>query len=216
MRNNQQESHSLHPSDFFPTWLLKFLSRKTQVFTLWVAVIFFLSSIRDFPNLIGIGIIFLGATLRFWSCGYIHKNVYLTVGGPYAFVRHPLYLGIYIMIMGALIAVESFWLLAFFNISFAIIYYLTIIKEERRLQTFFGGSYQKYCQLVPRFFPRIWPPFMPASLEQLSLINPEPSHARFSWSLAMKNNAFEAYYCFIGINVAIYLTAWIFKELHPI
>ena len=49
------------------------------------------------PNLpgilIGIVMISLGEALRIWGTGHLQKNETLTVTGPYAYVKNPLYVG---------------------------------------------------------------------------------------------------------------------------
>ena len=42
---------------------------------------------------IGLGLAVAGQLFRIYAAGFIHKNKQLASSGPYALVRHPLYLG---------------------------------------------------------------------------------------------------------------------------
>jgi protein-S-isoprenylcysteine O-methyltransferase Ste14 len=46
--------------------------------------------------------VFFGCALRFWAAGYLFKGKRVAVGGPYAYVRNPLYLGSFILGLGEL------------------------------------------------------------------------------------------------------------------
>jgi protein-S-isoprenylcysteine O-methyltransferase Ste14 len=174
----------------------------------WAFALILIFSARDFPNWYGTLIVFLGASFRFWSSGYIRKDSRPAVGGPYGLTRNPLYLGTYVMAIGAALAVSNYWLLILVTIIFAAIYHFVIVQEEERLDVIFGASYHRYAALVPRFFPR---PF-PVSKAALKEVNPEESHFRFSWDLSRKNKAYEAYASFFGLIGVMVLVAFIWKE----
>jgi len=46
----------------------------------------------------------IGLWVRARAAGHLHKQEILTVTGPYAFTRNPLYLGSFILMIGAAIA----------------------------------------------------------------------------------------------------------------
>jgi protein-S-isoprenylcysteine O-methyltransferase Ste14 len=187
-------------------WYRGAIQGRTRIALAWVfvAVVAFLA--RRYPTPPGIALCFAGATLRYWASGYLRKDSRPAVGGPYAWVRNPLYLGTYLMAVGVAWAIGNWILLAFVTVAFAAIYHYIILDEETKLRRIFGDPYVAYCRLVPRFFPRPWP----ASREGLSLVNPEPSHHQFSRELAARNKAIEAYVSFAGLIglVAIAAFAW--------
>jgi hypothetical protein len=113
------------------------------------------------------------------------------------------------MALGTAWAIEAWWLLAFSTVLFAVIYHYIILDEEAKLRTIFGAPYIRWCELVPRFFPRPWPASRAALLE----VNPEASYHRFSHGLAMKNKAYEAYVSFAGLIGFVAAVAWIWKHL---
>src|SRR5438477_7276448 len=45
-------------------------------------------------------IVTAGAALRTWSSGHVQKNRELSMDGPYAYVRHPLYVGNFLLGLG--------------------------------------------------------------------------------------------------------------------
>jgi hypothetical protein len=86
------------------------------------------------------------------------------------------------------------------------------LDEETKLEKIFGQSYLLYKDTVPRFFPRFLPPLLPAERETLLEINPETSHHEFSWALASKNKAYEAYLSFVGLIGFVTLIAYLWQR----
>jgi protein-S-isoprenylcysteine O-methyltransferase Ste14 len=192
-------------------WLRSMVRGRTRVALAWIFVAALIFSARSFQvaqAVPGIAVCFIGATIRFWASGYLRKDTRPAVGGPYAFVRNPLYLGTYLMALGTALAVEAWALLAASSVLFALIYHFIILDEEIKLREIFGEPYIKYCTLVSRFFPRPWP----ASRAALSLVNPEPDYHKYSWPLAMKNKAYEAYASFVGLIAVVALIAWVWEH----
>ncbi|NDD90686.1 isoprenylcysteine carboxylmethyltransferase family protein [bacterium] len=181
---------------------------KPRIIAAWIAGAVLVFSAREYPNLPGIVLCFLGATLRYWASGFLRKDTRPAVGGPYAWVRNPLYLGTYLMAVGAALSTAQWTLLVVISVVFAMIYHFIILEEEVKLEKIFGQPYLTYCQLVPRFFPRPWP----APTESLLEVNPEKEHLRFSRELAAKNKAFEAYATFFVLMVLLSLTPFILKS----
>lgn len=154
------------------------------------------------PNIVGAGICFFGAMIRFVSGGFLRKEAALSVGGPYMFTRNPLYFGTLIMGIGAFVAVDAYILGVLMAIWFTVNYGFVIEHEEEKLPRYFGDPYLKYKTLVPRFFPSIRPVLF--NKKKFLEINPDPVIYRFSFSLAMKNKAYEAIVSFVGIMLGLY------------
>lgn len=184
-------------------WLL--MLGKNRILLAWVFTICLVLTSQQFPDLPGIAICFLGATLRFWSGGYLRKSESPAIGGPYAFTRNPLYLGTYIIALGAIIAVKSWLLLTVMTIVFITAHYAVIQREEKLLKNIFGTPYLIYCKLVPRFVPKLWPVAQAA----LNQVNPEIQHSQFSWQLARQNKAYEAYAAFAALTGLLALSAYL-------
>jgi protein-S-isoprenylcysteine O-methyltransferase Ste14 len=80
-----------------------------------------------------------GLWLRAYASGYVKKNAELTVTGPYAYTRNPLYLGSMLIAAGFALALESWAVAALLTAGFAIIYIPVIAGEERFLRANFPG-----------------------------------------------------------------------------
>src|ERR1700761_1448477 len=72
-----------------------------------------------------------GIALRAYASGYVKKNAELTVTGPYAYTRNPLYLGSMLIAFGFALASRSIWIALALAVLFAIIYVPVIQGEER-------------------------------------------------------------------------------------
>jgi protein-S-isoprenylcysteine O-methyltransferase Ste14 len=81
----------------------------------------------------------------------------LATGGPYAFVRNPIYLGSMVLGLGIVGLVGSWVMLIPYGVVFALFYFCVIPAEEQFLLQTFGDQYRQYCDNVPRFFPRFRP-----------------------------------------------------------
>jgi hypothetical protein len=95
-----------------------------------------------------------GVALRIWALCYIKKDKELCTQGPYSLVRHPLYVGNFIVTMGVLIAGNSPVLL--FVFVPLVLYYVPLIRaEEHALRERFGAGYDDYAARVPAFVPSL-------------------------------------------------------------
>ena len=75
--------------------------------------------------------------------------------GPYAIVRHPMYFGALVMLVGTPLALGSWWGLLMFVLMVAAIAWRAL-DEERFLHKHLPG-YAKYCQRVRyRLVPFVW------------------------------------------------------------
>jgi protein-S-isoprenylcysteine O-methyltransferase Ste14 len=97
-----------------------------------------------------------GLLLRAYASGYVKKNAELTVTGPYAYTRNPLYLGSILMAFGFAAASRNLWITLALALLFLLIYGPTIYSEEQFLRSTFP-AFESYAQGVPRLFPRFTP-----------------------------------------------------------
>ena len=135
------------------------------------------------PSAVGLAVgavlVALGQSLRLWASGCLQRNVKLACSGPYAFIRHPLYLGSLIMGVGLAVSVQPpyGWLLAFLALYVAF-YGPAMHVEELRLQSLFGSEYQEYMTDVGRLWPRF------AHAQRWARAHPGNA---FSWKRALDN-----------------------------
>ena len=95
-----------------------------------------------------------GVALRAYASGYVTKNTELTMTGPYAYTRNPLYLGSMLIAFGFAVAAHSWWIALALALLFALIYLPTIQSEEVFLRERFS-EYDEYAKRVPRLIPRL-------------------------------------------------------------
>lgn len=109
--------------------------------------------------IIALMLVLAGAFLRFWAKGHLKKGDLCTTG-PYAFVRHPLYLGSLLVIAGVLVQLNDRLFNLGVMIPLVIVFYgAAIIYEERSLEKRFGRQWQLYKAKTPAIIPSLqnWP-----------------------------------------------------------
>jgi protein-S-isoprenylcysteine O-methyltransferase Ste14 len=84
----------------------------------------------------------------------------LVVIGPYSYVRNPMISAVLFMILGAALALNSFWIGAWVVLFFVINHFYFLFSEEPGLTRRFGRQYQEYKRQVPRWIPR-WRAYSP-------------------------------------------------------
>ena len=158
-----------------------FLVRRRTVFT-WLIPIALLTAAltlhRDsggIPAYIGgLFLIIMGEVVRFWAAGYIAKDSIITTGGPYGFVRNPLYFGSLLLSVGyGLVSGLGIWAVLIMLTLFLLFHLAAIRYEESFLKDKFGAPYLEYLARVPRLIP-----------------SPRPkTHGtgEYSWAQAIKN-----------------------------
>jgi protein-S-isoprenylcysteine O-methyltransferase Ste14 len=77
----------------------------------------------------------------------------LATAGPYSYVRHPQYVGFFLVMLGFLVQWPTLLTLAMFPVLTAM--YVKLAKtEERQALADFGTAYAEYAKNVPAFVPR--------------------------------------------------------------
>ncbi|MFO8175605.1 MAG: isoprenylcysteine carboxylmethyltransferase family protein [Longimicrobiales bacterium] len=131
-------------------------SLRTQRLRLtWVLALPFLllSHPTPFHILLGALLALPGLVLRAAAAGYIVKDVSLAMHGPYAHLRHPLYLGSFLAGLGLAVAAGRWLLVAGFLLLFPLIYTRAIRAEEEELEDRFGNAWRRYRRKVPALVP---------------------------------------------------------------
>jgi len=81
----------------------------------------------------------------------------LAVTGPYAYVRHPQYIGFVMIMFGFLLQWPTLLTLAMFPVL--VWMYVRLARvEERDAIASFGNAYRDYADQVPAFIPRLYRP----------------------------------------------------------
>lgn len=127
--------------------------------------------------LLGAALVIPGLVIRALASGHLQKNEQLATGGPYAYIRNPLYLGSLILSVGFALAARSWWIVAGIVILFFVIYLPVIRSEEAFLRERFP-QFDEYAREVPSLLPR------------LSRFG--NSGGSFSWELYWKHREYNA------------------------
>jgi len=125
-----------------------------------------------------------GLALRAAASGAVKKNQELTVTGPYAYTRNPLYLGSALIAAGFSLALFSWPVAILLAAGFAAIYIPVIASEERFLRSAFPG-FDGYCRRVPRFIPRLTPTTFQSGIVGAPISQPVTSPQSGGFSLAL-------------------------------
>jgi protein-S-isoprenylcysteine O-methyltransferase Ste14 len=81
----------------------------------------------------------------------------LVVSGSYRYVRNPMYIGVFSVIVGQALALGSTLLLEYAAFVGLCFFAFVVLYEEPSLQRRFGPSYDSYRANVPRWWPRLTP-----------------------------------------------------------
>lgn len=102
---------------------------------------------------LGIPLAVLGVIVRLYASGFILKNAELARDGPYALVRHPLYTGNILVLVGLAIASGTWWALPA-GVLFLWFYYPPAVEyEDRKLHRLFGKEWERWAGSVPALMP---------------------------------------------------------------
>jgi protein-S-isoprenylcysteine O-methyltransferase Ste14 len=144
-----------------------------------------------------------GLWLRGYAAGFVKKNRELTMTGPYAHTRNPLYLGSILIAAGFAVALLSWPVALVLAVGFGVIYVPVIVSEERFLRATFPG-FDAYCSRVPRLIPRLTPA-RPSEAQT----GTSTGDGAFSLSLYLKHREYNA-----GIGAALLYISLMF--LRPV
>jgi protein-S-isoprenylcysteine O-methyltransferase Ste14 len=113
---------------------------------------------------IGLGLVIIGLSIAVWARYHLGRywsgRITLKVdhqviqSGPYAFVRHPIYSGILLALLGTVISigtVRSCLAIVLMFLSFVV----KLTLEERWLGSHFGAEYEKYRRRVKALIPGV-------------------------------------------------------------
>ncbi len=152
----------------------------------WVLGVAFFWMARPVAESIWIGgaIVLAGLAVRGWAAGVLEKDRELAVSGPYAFTRNPLYLGSFLLGIGAAVAGARPVFAVIFLGYFALVYGPLMAREQAGLEARFRDGYRHYRDSVPGFLPRL-SPYRPAP-------GPGIETRGFSRARYMRNREYEA------------------------
>ena len=107
--------------------------------------------------LVAAALMVLGLLIRGWAAGHVRKYDGVTVTGPYAWVRHPLYLGTAVLLVALAVAARNVWLAGLIAMYFLAFFIPTFRREERFKLAESDDFYEFYRAVVPALIPGLRP-----------------------------------------------------------
>jgi len=117
-----------------------------------------------YQRVLGFFVIAAGAALAVWALVYfrswrfrakLEKGHQLATGGPFRFLRHPIYMGLNLLALGSAVWIPTSIVWTGF-VLMAIGSDLRGRSEEKILSDAFGSLYHDYCARTSRFLPGIY------------------------------------------------------------
>ena len=151
-------------------WLFRWRSYLPLVLVALVGIAFQQADLRDSGNdyweYVCLGISFLGLLVRVITVGHTPEHTSgrntkrqiadeLNTSGMYSIVRHPLYLGNYLIGLGVSFVLFVWWLPVIYSLIFWLYYERIMFAEEAFLRQKFGDAYLRWAEVTPAFWPRI-------------------------------------------------------------
>jgi len=162
-----------------------------------VLVLLYTVTAEPIPVLAAIGLVvgLAGAIFRLYASGFIVKNQELATDGAYRFVRHPLYTGNILLVIGFAIAGSRWWAIPVAAFFFWFYYPTAIEYEDRKLRRIFGEAWEAWSSRTPALVPRFG-------------TIPATGAGDGRWTLAVSNTHGE----FLFVAMALICAVWIAWE----
>lgn len=147
---------------FFLSGWLQSAFPESELFThysghLWYTLFGFKGDPHTNPiHLAGNILIFAGMYLVYRAWRVLHdaqQEGRLAQDGPYSKIRHPQYVGFFLVMLGFLVTWPTLLTLAMFPVL-AFFYIRLARQEERQVRKEFGEAYDEYARDIPAFFPK--------------------------------------------------------------
>ena len=119
---------------------------------LWVCAYFTVPA-GEQRIIIGFVIAAIGQLWRIYAAGVIYKNRKLASTGAYSLVRHPLYLGNFLILAGFTVACANWFVVAVVAFFFLFYYPAAIRYEDNKLEGIFGDDWRAWSRDIPAMFP---------------------------------------------------------------
>ena len=101
----------------------------------------------------GAALVAVGLAVRAWAAGHLRRDLTLTTSGPYAYVRHPLYLGSAFILAGFALVAGRGWVGAVVALYFLLVFLPVLGREEREREVAAPAEYAAYRSQVPALVP---------------------------------------------------------------
>jgi protein-S-isoprenylcysteine O-methyltransferase Ste14 len=134
-----------------PRWLIDGFARPERAALTWVG-----------------GIVILVGAAIYFRCAWefavrglgtpapIAPTKFLVTTALHRYVRNPMYIGVFTVLLGEAVAFRSTVLLGYAAFFCVPVELFVVFYEEPTLRRQFGQSYEEYRRAVPRWIPKIW------------------------------------------------------------
>lgn len=152
-------SRSFVPFVLVPLWLIAVNDGST-----WQEVIG--EEAEDLATIATFIVSLLGLAIRWITVGFVpsgtsgrntleQRATALNTTGMYSIMRHPLYLGNFIALLGFALATKTWWFPLMFGLAFWLYIERVMAAEEVFLHRMFGPAFDDWAARTPAFLPRL-------------------------------------------------------------
>jgi hypothetical protein len=129
-------------------------SRQGGGFILLLITAWFAEPAGENRIFIGFALAAIGQIWRIYAAGVIFKNRKLATTGAYSLVRHPLYTGNFLILLGFTIACANLPVVILV-VAFFLFYYPAAVRyEDHKLEGIFGDEWRAWSSTKPALIPR--------------------------------------------------------------
>jgi protein-S-isoprenylcysteine O-methyltransferase Ste14 len=135
----------------------------------WVRLVQLAPATKQITSVLGLVIYMLGMSFLFWARRTLGKNWGISTSlqaklhddheliqsGPYALVRHPIYFGAWVFMLGLLL-LYPMWVILILAISMVASFSMRAQREETVLEERFGNAWVEYRKRTKRIIPFIY------------------------------------------------------------
>jgi protein-S-isoprenylcysteine O-methyltransferase Ste14 len=120
---------------------------------------------EQFVDVLGGTVVLVGGLLYVWAMSHrpVHERWDRSVPreliktGPYAYVRHPLWIANLLIGLGMILLLDAY-VFVFLLLIIVVVYHRVIEPAENRfLRKYFGESFAQYCRTTPKYIPGVFP-----------------------------------------------------------
>jgi hypothetical protein len=112
---------------------------------------------KEFLFYVGLPLILLGIAIRLWASGHVKKNKVLATDGPYAYVRHPQYVGNITLGFGFALASGLWWSMPLYLGILLLFYPPAVQQEDNKLHQAFEKDWENWSAETRALIPRLRP-----------------------------------------------------------
>jgi protein-S-isoprenylcysteine O-methyltransferase Ste14 len=143
-------------------------------------------------------LVLTGVAIRVWARGHLDRRARLTRTGPYAWVRHPLYVGSFLIGLGFSGMLGRWFMPPLFAATYLFMYVPKAIREEQYLRGKYGEEYARYAARTGAVIPLLRRP--PAAADDVDAV-------RFEWPRVIGHREWKTWLGVAGAVAALWAIA---------